>query len=120
MISDEEKIEIENAKEEILEIVEKCNKCGLCKELDPIFRVFREEALSPRGRCILFSKKIYDPEIFDDPLSGICKQTCPFEIDIDSAIRKARKILNIRGKENEMNKNFLKRIKDKQNPFSEY
>jgi len=112
-------IEANNAKEEILEIIEKCNTCGLCKELDPVFRVLREEALSPRGRAILFSRKSYDKTIFDHPLPGICKESCPFNIDIDQAIRKARKILNSKNQQHPENKKMLERIKNNKNPFED-
>lgn len=109
---------IQNAKEEIREMIEKCNKCGLCKELDPIFRIFREEALSSRGKAILFSKNDFDRSLFDNPLCGQCKEKCPFDVDIDNAVRKARQILNLKGKEHEKNKEFLAKIKNNENPFS--
>lgn len=114
---DEKRIEINNAKEEIREIVEKCNFCGLCKELDPVFRVLRDEAGSPRGLAILFSEKIYDKDIFSNPLSGLCKSSCPFKIDLDEAIRKARMILNIEGKEHPENRKMLDKILSKKNPY---
>ena len=110
-------IESNNAKEEISEIVEKCNRCGLCKELDPVFRVLREEALSPRGRAILFSKRICDKSVFDHPLPGICKGSCPFDIDIDKAIRRARKIMNLKNQQDKENKIMLEKIKNNKNPF---
>jgi Fe-S oxidoreductase len=112
------KIAINNAKEEIKEIVAPCNTCGLCKALDPHFRVERDEPLSPRGRAILFSQSKFDKSLFDLPLSGICKETCPLNIDIDQATRKARKILNLRGKSLKDNKEILKKIENNENPFS--
>lgn len=112
-----DEVGIQNAKEEIQEIVEKCNKCGLCKELDPVFKVLRDESQSSRGKAILFSKRIFDDEIFDDPLSGMCKEKCPFDIDIDKAIRKARQVLNLKERENPINKKILQRIENKENPF---
>jgi len=42
------KIELNNAKEEAIEALEKCTRCGLCKELCPVFRALREEQTSPR------------------------------------------------------------------------
>ena len=46
-------IETDNATEEIKEIVEKCIKCGRCKNLCPVFKVMREEQYSPRGKAII-------------------------------------------------------------------
>ena len=116
-----DKIEINNAKEEILGIVEQCNKCGLCKENDCVFKALREEAMSSRGRATLLVQPLgtIDKTLFNHVLDGTCKQSCPFNIDIDDAIRKARRILNAKGKENEVNKEILNRIKNKQNPFLE-
>lgn len=116
-----DKIEISNAREEILEIVEACNKCGLCKEHDCVFKVLREESGSSRGRAILLTELsgIMDKTLFDYPLDGTCKQSCPFNIDIDEAIRKSRRILNTRGNENPINKEILKKINNKQNPFQD-
>ncbi len=53
-------IESDNAKEEIKEIIEKCTKCGLCKELCPVFKIIREEPYSPRGRVIILDNDVYD------------------------------------------------------------
>ena len=115
-----EDIEVSNAKEEIQEIIDKCNSCGLCKELDPVFRVLKEESLSPRGLAALFSKNQYTKDIFNYSLCGICKEKCPFNIDIDAAVRKARKILNLRNKEDKENKKLLEKTLNKENPFSDW
>ena len=113
----DENVEITNAKQEIKEIVEPCNFCGICKEIDPVFRVLREEAISSRGRSILFNKGAFNKSVFNSTLDGSCKHICPFGIDIDAAIRKARKIMNLKGHEDPANKKILEKIKNKQNPF---
>ena len=110
---------IDVIREEIQEIVSKCNKCGLCKELDPVFKVLREESISARGKVILFSKGIFDKNLFDYSLDGSCKQQCPFNIDLDRAVRKARQILNLKGRENPDNKKIFKKVKNRENPYSE-
>ena len=114
----EKNIEVSNAFEELREIVEKCNHCGICKALDPIFRATREESLSPRGRAALFSKEIVDSSAFDYAMCGACAEKCPFNIDMDEAVRKARKILNLEEKENPENQRMLKRVIEKKNPFT--
>lgn len=111
-------LELNNAKEEIIEILEKCIKCGLCKELCPVFYVLREEQSSPRGHAILLSNKIFDKIVFDCTLCKACEQKCPLNLEICRAIKKARLILNLKGKENSENKNALKKIENKQNPYS--
>ena len=111
-------IEEKNAKEEITEIVEKCIKCGLCKELCPVFKVLREEQYSPRGHAILLSNKIYDKILFDCTLCRACEEKCPINIKLCTAIKKARNVLNIRGKENEANKRMLEKLNKKENPYS--
>ena len=111
-------IEEKNAKEEITEIVEKCIKCGLCKELCPVFKVLREEQYSPRGHAILLSNKIYDKILFDCTLCRACEEKSPINIKLCTAIKKARNVLNIRGKENEANKRMLEKLNKKENPYS--
>ena len=117
---DEDKVEIKNAQEEIQELVEKCNKCGLCKELDCVWHASKQEALSSRGKAILLQNNKLSPEIFfSDSLSATCKESCPFDIDLDKAIRRARKILNLKGKPNPFYKEALKKIQNNENPYSE-
>jgi len=114
-----EKIEINNAREEILEIAEKCNKCGLCKEICPVMRALREEALGPRGHMILFSNKIFEKQVFDCSLCKACEEKCPLDIKVCEAIKKARVVLNLRNKDHPANKEILKKIKNKENPYSD-
>lgn len=110
-------IEEKNIREEINEIVEKCIKCGLCKELCPVFNVLREEQSSPRGHAILLSKKIYDEILFDCTLCRVCEEKCPLSLKLCTAIRKARNTLNLKGKEIPENKKILKNIEEKKNPY---
>jgi glycolate oxidase iron-sulfur subunit len=110
-------VETDNAKEEIIEILEKCTKCGLCKELCPVFKALREEQTSPRGHAILLSNKFFDKIIFDCSLCKACEEKCPFRLEICKAIRKARFVLNTKGRENPENKKLLKRLEEKKNPY---
>ena len=106
-------VEEKNTKEEIIEIVEKCIKCGLCKELCPVFKAIREEQYSPRGHAILLSNKIYDKILFDCTLCKACEEKCPLNLKICTAIKKARNILNMKDKEHLKNKEMLKRFEEK-------
>ena len=111
-------IEQSNAKEEIIEIVEKCIKCGLCKELCPVLKVLREEQYSPRGHAILLSNKIYDKILFDCTLCKACEEKCPLNLRICTAIKKARQVLNLKDKEHPKNAEMLKKFEEKKNPYS--
>jgi glycolate oxidase iron-sulfur subunit len=111
-------IEEKNAKEEITEICEKCIKCGLCKELCPVFKVLREEQYSPRAHMILLSNKIYDKILFDCSLCKACEEKCPLNLKLCSAIKKARNILNLKGRENPNNQKMLKNLAEGKNPYS--
>jgi glycolate oxidase iron-sulfur subunit len=110
-------IEEKNAKEEIIEITEKCIKCGLCKELCPVFKILREEQISPRGHAILLNHKIIEDMVYQCSLCKACEEKCPIDVKLCTAIRKARKILNLKGKENEKNKELVKKISEKKNPY---
>jgi glycolate oxidase iron-sulfur subunit len=112
-------IEEKNAKEEIIEIVEKCIKCGLCKELCPVFRVLREEQSSPRGHAIMLSEKIYDSLVFDCSLCKACEEKCPLSLKICVAIKKARQVLNLKEKQPEKSKELIKKILEKKNPYKD-
>lgn len=110
-------IEQSNAKEEIIEIVEKCIKCGLCKELCPVLKVLREEQYSPRGHAILLSNKIYDKILFDCTLCKACEEKCPLSLKLCTAIRKSRQVLNLKEKEHPENAKMLKRATEGKNPY---
>jgi glycolate oxidase iron-sulfur subunit len=110
-------IETSNAREEIIEIFEKCTRCGLCKELCSVFKVLREEQFSPRGHAILLSNKIIDKIVFDCSLCKACEEKCPFHLEICKAIKKARFILNEKGRENLELKKMLKRLNEGENPY---
>jgi len=112
-------IEQSNAKEEVIEICEKCIKCGLCKELCPVFKVLREEAGSPRGHAIMLSNKIYDKMVFDCTLCKACEEKCPLSLRLCTAIKKARQVLNLKEKENPANKEMLKRFLEGENPYED-
>jgi len=110
-------VEEKNIREEISEIAEKCVKCGLCKELCPVFKILREEQYSPRGHMILLSNKIYDKMVFDCTLCRACEEKCPLNLKICAAVKKARNILNLKGKENAKNKEILKKLTEEKTAY---
>ena len=110
-------IEEKNIKEDIIEILEKCTKCGLCKELCPIFRVLREEQISPRGHAILLSNKVFSDLVYECTLCKACEEKCPFNLQICRAMKKARQILALKGEDKpELNK-ILKKVENKENAY---
>ncbi len=106
-----------NAKEEIMEICEKCIKCGLCKELCPVFRVLREEQYSPRAHAILFSNKVIDEMVFDCTLCKACEEKCPVGLKLCTALKKARQVLKIKNKPHPENEKMLKKLEEGENPY---
>ena len=113
----QENIEIKNAIEEIYEILEPCIKCGMCKSLCPVFKVMREEYVSPRGKVIMLSEKNINDIVFMCTLCRACELKCPLNLKICDAIRKAREVLNLRGKELPGSKEMIKNVREHGNPF---
>ncbi|MCX7987943.1 MAG: (Fe-S)-binding protein [Thermodesulfovibrio sp.] len=80
-----------------------CNRCGKCKELCPSYRLFLNEAFSPRGRFQMFnllinenlpeSKKLYE-RIFSCLLCGTCQANCPLQVNIPFLMYEAREKTN--------------------------
>jgi glycolate oxidase iron-sulfur subunit len=110
-------IEEKNIREDIIEIFEKCNKCGLCKELCPVFRILREEQTSPRGQSILLSNRIFSELVYQCTLCKACEEKCPFNLKICRAMKRARQILAIKGEDPESLKKILKKVENKENAY---
>lgn len=110
-------VEAENAKGEVEEIIEKCVKCGLCKSLCPVFKIVREETISPRGKVLILEKDIYDKIVYECSLCKACEEKCPLGLKLCDAFRKARKVLVESGKETKENKEMIRNIRRDGNPF---
>jgi len=116
-LTTQDKIEADNLLEEVSEILAPCIKCGLCKSLCPVFKVLREECVSPRGKIILLSDKVLDKVIFQCNLCGACEQKCPFGIKVPEAIRKAREAMVLRGRGLKSDKEMVESVKRYGTPF---
>jgi len=112
-----ENVEITNLIEDISLALEPCIKCGMCKSLCPVFRILREEAISPRGKSVLLSEKAVNDIVYQCTLCKACEKKCPLNIKVADAIRKAREVLVLKNKELASNKEMMKNIRDTGNPF---
>lgn len=103
-------VEIENAKREILETVERCFKCGMCKPLCPVLKAIREEQLSPRGKAILLENNVIEKFIYDCTLCKACEIQCPLKLKLCDSFIKARMILVLQNKELQENKEMINNL----------
>ena len=115
----QQSIEFKNALEEIREIVSPCVKCGMCKANCGVFKVLREESVSPRGKAIILSDKIMDKIVFECNLCKACEEKCPLNLKITDAVRRAREAMVLSGKELKENKEMAENARKTGNPFGE-
>lgn len=116
-ITEQAKIESNNAIEEAKEILENCIKCGMCKSLCPVFKVLKEESVSPRGHSILINEDVFEETLFNCTLCKACEQKCPLNLKICDAVRKGREALNLKNKNLKSNEEMIKNIRKTGNPF---
>lgn len=110
-------IESDNAREEAKEIVEKCIKCGLCKSLCPVFKVMREEIVSPRGKAIAINENLFEKFIYSCTLCGACEKQCPLNLELCTAFIQSRKVLVGQKKEISENKKMIENLNKTGNIF---
>jgi Fe-S oxidoreductase len=110
-------IDSENAKQEAKEIIEKCFRCGLCRELCPVLRVEREEQFSPRGKAIIIDNSNFEKIVYDCTLCKACEKKCPAGIKLCSSFIKAREVLVLQGKELASCKEVIKNLEETGNIY---
>ena len=111
------KVEIENAKEEIKEIVEKCFKCGLCKPICPVLKVKREEQYGPRGKAVILDNNNFEKVVYDCTLCKSCEKKCPMDLKLCDAFIKVRRALVSEKKEFPENKEMIENLNKSGNIF---
>ncbi|MBU0957839.1 MAG: (Fe-S)-binding protein [Nanoarchaeota archaeon] len=104
-------IEGENAKEEIEEILSKCIYCGLCNSNCGVFRILKEEKVSPRGQILILQDEIIDKIIYACNLCLACEEKCPVNVKVCDAIKKARFAMVESGKVSKGNKEILDNVR---------
>lgn len=118
-ISEQDKIRAQNLLEEASEELEKCIRCGMCKSLCPVFKILREETVSPRGKSIILSEKLLDEVLFKCNLCKACEEKCPLGVKVCDAILKGREAMVLKGKELPQNKEMIENTREFGNPIGE-
>jgi len=109
--------------------LDKCMKCGFCRELCPTSSFYNWEANSPRGRLQLL-KALMDGELpsassyLRDRLyfcmtCAYCFRRCPAGVKTHEAFEAARAMMVIQGKAPKEHSKLLKNISKFGNPFGE-
>jgi glycolate oxidase iron-sulfur subunit len=109
--------EIDNKKQEIKEIVERCIRCGLCKPFCSVFKVEREEQFSPRGQAIMLDNNNFEKIIYDCNLCKACEKQCPLNLKLCNAFIKAREVMVMQKKELDSAKEVIKNLNKTGNIF---
>ena len=112
-----EKIEAANLMEEASEVFDNCVECGMCKSLCPVFKILKEERVSPRGKGIILSEKVMDRILFECTLCKACEERCPLNIKVCEAVRKGREAMVLKGKGLKSNEEMISNIRKFGNPF---
>jgi len=114
---EQQELQSHNLIEEVSEIINQCVKCGMCKSLCPVFKIIRQEDISPRGHTIILTEKIINKSLYECTLCKACEEKCPLDLKICEALVKAREALVIQGIETDANKEMIKNIRETGNPF---
>ncbi|PIN88538.1 hypothetical protein COU61_04490 [Candidatus Pacearchaeota archaeon CG10_big_fil_rev_8_21_14_0_10_35_13] len=103
-----------NAKNEVSELLDKSLTSASINSLDPVFRIIRDEVVSPRGQLLILKSGIFDPVLFQASLCGIADIFSPSGVEYSKIIRKSRKALVEDGIEppSELIKEFVKKVRE--------
>ncbi len=116
---DQNKVQAKNLMEDVSVELEKCIKCGMCKDLCPVFKILREEGVSPRGKSIVLSEKLIGDIIFKCNLCKACEERCPLNLKLCDSFVKAREASVLMNKELKQNKDMIENIRKFGIPMSE-
>jgi len=116
---DQSKVQANNLMEEVSVELEKCIKCGMCKDLCSVFKILKEEGVSPRGKSIILSEKLIGEIIFKCNLCKACEERCPLNLKLCDSFVKAREASVLMNKELKQNKDMIENIRKFGNPVGE-
>jgi Fe-S oxidoreductase len=112
-----DRIAAANLMEEASEVFDKCIQCGMCKSLCPVFKILKEEHVSPRGKGDLLHAKLMDKILFQCTLCKACEEKCPLNIKVCEAVRKGREAMVLKGKGLKSNEEMIENVRKHGNPF---
>jgi len=109
--------------------LDKCMKCGFCRDLCPTSGFYNWEANSPRGRIQLL-KALMERElpgassylierIYSCMTCAYCYRRCPAGVKTNEAFEAARAMLVTQGKSSKEHSKVLRNILNFRNPFGE-
>ncbi len=105
-----------------VESLNKCTDCGLCRQVCPVFRVLKDETVSPRAKNNIAkhfdkNKDKIDKEFFYQYCNWCeaCVEICPVGVGFD-AIKVREEIVSI-GYVSKENKDMVENIKQYGTPF---
>ena len=99
MVENQGSVESHNAREEVSELMVDNVHSGFCKALYPVYKVMKEETVSPRGQLLNLEKGIYSPDLlFKSTLCMGAEQSSLSKTPYSKIIRKARNVLVEEGK----------------------
>ena len=97
--------------------IEKCNLCGFCKGVCPLYRISPRETKSPRGFMILIKEKKVNKIMNSCLLCNACEKECPAGVEINKEIIKAKEKLILNLIENSTNKKMKQNIEQLGNVY---
>jgi len=112
MKKEEVNVESHNAREEVSELMAGNLNSGLSKSLDPVYRIIKEETLSPRGQLLNLRVGNYTDLVYKSTLCMAAEQKSLSKIQFSRIMRKARKVLVEEGREPESAKAILIQLQE--------
>ncbi|MBN2142943.1 4Fe-4S dicluster domain-containing protein [Candidatus Woesearchaeota archaeon] len=97
--------------------IDRCNMCGICNASCPVYKVMRNEAVSPRNKVRLARDKKASELFYLCTDCRQCFKDCPVNVELD--IESVREVLVREGKETGPNKRMRQNIKEFGNPFGD-
>ncbi|MBS3112609.1 (Fe-S)-binding protein [Candidatus Woesearchaeota archaeon] len=96
---------------------QKCNTCGLCKAICPVYNITKNETKSPRSKLVLIKENLLSEQFHECLMCDSCKHECPSEIDIPKEVKKVRTVLVNTFQESDEGKVIMKNLRDKGNIY---